>query len=210
MRGRLSSLSTLCKRFASILRRCDVDSFLNIGRLYQEIAPMEKRIDMHIDLLRREEFREMECVSDVVKWVLSPVVILATADPSLDRIHAQFDHISETYFAGFEFDLGERELGYALSFDHDLDMFAASLGLVKTSIEAAMKEDGKFGIAMVTSSGFDVYVRRGFGCGRFRSRRNVVHSPEEGPGPVQKRKEPIEVCSYLYRDSESYILDTGN
>ena len=69
MRGRLSSLSTLCKRFASILRRCDVDSFLNIGRLYQEIAPMEKRIDMHIDLLRREEFREMECVSDVVKYV---------------------------------------------------------------------------------------------------------------------------------------------
>ena len=69
MRGRLSSLSTLCKRFASILRRCDVDTFLNVGRLYQEIAPMEKRIDMHIDLLRREEFREMECVSDVVKCV---------------------------------------------------------------------------------------------------------------------------------------------
>ena len=68
MRGRLSSLSTLCKRFASILRRCDVDSFLNIGRLYPEIAPMEKRIDMHIDLLRREEFREMECVSDIVKY----------------------------------------------------------------------------------------------------------------------------------------------
>ena len=69
---------------------------------------MEKRIDMHIDLLRREEFREMECVSDVVKWVLSPVVILTTADVSLHRIHAQFDRISETYFAGFDFDLGER------------------------------------------------------------------------------------------------------
>ena len=82
MRGRLSSLSTLCKRFASILRRCDVDSFLNVGRLYQEIAPMEKRIDMHIDLLRREEFREMECVSDVVKCVLSSIPILVTTDPS--------------------------------------------------------------------------------------------------------------------------------
>jgi dynactin 1 len=33
-------------------------------------------------------------------------------------------------------------LGYALSFDHDLDMFAASLGLVKTSIEDVMNEDG--------------------------------------------------------------------
>ena len=83
------------------------------------------------------------------------MVILAIADLFLHRIHAQFDHISETYFAGFDFDLGERELGYALSFDHDLDMFAASLGLVKTSIEAVMKEDGKFGIVMVTSSRFD-------------------------------------------------------
>jgi len=48
-------------------------------------------------------------------------------------------------------------------------MFAASLGLVKTSIEAVMKEDGKFGTAVVTSSRFDVgcvYTRRDFGCGR--------------------------------------------
>jgi len=52
---------------------------------------------MHIDLLR-EEFREMECVNDVVKWVFSPV----SAEPLFHRIHAQFDHISETYFAGFD------------------------------------------------------------------------------------------------------------
>ena len=67
MRGRIASLSTLCKRFAAVLRRCDVASFLNVGRMYPEIAPLEKRIDMHIDLLRRDEFREMECVSDVLK-----------------------------------------------------------------------------------------------------------------------------------------------
>jgi dynactin 1 len=67
MRGRISGLSTLCKRFGAVLRRCDVESFLNIGRIYQEIAPMEKRIDIHINLLRRDEFREMECVSDIAK-----------------------------------------------------------------------------------------------------------------------------------------------
>lgn len=60
MRGRVSTVSTLCKHFAAILRRCDVESFLTLGRLYAEVAPMEKRINMHIDLLRREEFREME------------------------------------------------------------------------------------------------------------------------------------------------------
>ena len=71
MRGRAASFSTLCKRFSAILRRCDPASFLNIGRIYPEIAPMEKRIDMHIDLLRRDEFREMEFVTDVLKCVWS-------------------------------------------------------------------------------------------------------------------------------------------
>ena len=67
LRGRLSTLSATCKRFATILRRCDAESFLRIGKLLPDVAPMEKRIDMHIDLLRREEFRELECVSDAAK-----------------------------------------------------------------------------------------------------------------------------------------------
>ncbi|KAF8634861.1 hypothetical protein AX15_000617 [Amanita polypyramis BW_CC] len=123
MRARIANLSTLCRRFSAILRRCDVDSFLSIGRLYPEIAPMEKRIDMHINLLRRDEFREMECVSDIVK------------------IQAQFDHIAETYFAGFDHDLGERELGYVVTLDHDLDMLAASIGLTKTSITDVVQDE---------------------------------------------------------------------
>ena len=68
MRGAIAVLSTLCKRFIAILRCCDVESFISIGRLFHEIAPLEKRIDMHIDLLRRDEFREMECTSDINKY----------------------------------------------------------------------------------------------------------------------------------------------
>ncbi|KAF8555146.1 dynactin [Imleria badia] len=123
MRGRAAALAILCKRFAAILRRCDPTSFLNIGRIFPEIAPMEKRIEMHIDLLRRDEFREMEFVSDIVK------------------LQAQFDHLAETYFSGFEQDLGERELGYAFSFDHDLDVFAASIGLTKTSVATILRDE---------------------------------------------------------------------
>ena len=69
MRGRICHMSTLAKRFAAGLRRCDVASFLNIGRIYAEMTPLEKRFDMHIDLLRRDEFREMEFVSDLHKCV---------------------------------------------------------------------------------------------------------------------------------------------
>ncbi|EJD45781.1 hypothetical protein AURDEDRAFT_87692 [Auricularia subglabra TFB-10046 SS5] len=123
MRGRIIYMSTLCKRFAAVLRRCDVESFLNIGRVYADVAPMEKRIDMHIDLLKRDEFREIECVSDIHKMV------------------AQFDHLAELYFSRFEHDLGERELSLASSFDSDLDMFAAAVGLTKTALTAHIKED---------------------------------------------------------------------
>lgn len=56
-------------------------------------------------------------------------------------MQAQFDHLAETYFTGFEHDLGERELGYALSYDLDLDVFAASIGLTKTSVVAILKDE---------------------------------------------------------------------
>lgn len=126
MRGNLANLSTLCKRFAAILRRCDVDSFLSLGRLYPEIAPLEKRIDMHIELLRRDEFREMECVSDVAK------------------IQAQFEHLAEAYFSGYEqLDMGETELGHALMLENDLDSFVASVGLSKTAVSEILKDPGE-------------------------------------------------------------------
>jgi dynactin 1 len=57
-------------------------------------------------------------------------------------MQAQFEHLAETYFDGFDHDLGERELGYALSFDHDLDVFSAAIGLTKTSISAVLQDAG--------------------------------------------------------------------
>ncbi len=68
--------------------------------------------------------------------------VLALKTSCAYRIQSQFDHLSETYFNNFEYDLGERELGYALSFDHDLEMFAASVGLIKTSVDAVLKDKG--------------------------------------------------------------------
>ena len=57
-------------------------------------------------------------------------------------MHAQFEHLAEMYFTGFEYDLCERELAYALSFDNDLDMFTASIALTKTTLEAIIEDDG--------------------------------------------------------------------
>lgn len=123
MRGRIAALSILCKRFASTLRRCEPNTFLTIGRIYSEINPLERRLDTHIDLLKREEFRSLECVTDVTK------------------ISNQFEHLSELYLPGTDFDLGERELGLALSLDHDIDFFASAMAWTKTSLLEIFKDD---------------------------------------------------------------------
>jgi dynactin 1 len=61
-----------------------------------------------------------------------------------DRIQAQFNHLAETYFKAFDFDLGERELGLVLSLDHDLDVYASSMGLTKTAVETILNDEGDF------------------------------------------------------------------
>lgn len=142
----MSALSILCKRFATVLRMSDIETFLNVGRLYPEISPLEKRIDMHIDLLKRDEFNVMECVDDISKLACFFVsfcdLIWNNFKFSESRIHASFDHLAELHFNNYETDLVERELGYVMAFDHDLDMFAASIGLTKTSVAAIIKEEG--------------------------------------------------------------------
>lgn len=75
------------------------------------------------------------------------LLVLLDADSqrfASSRIQSQFDHLSESYFNNFEYDLGERELSYALAFDHDLEMFAASVGLIKTSVAAVLKDGGAY------------------------------------------------------------------
>ena len=94
----------------------------------------------------------------------------------LDRIQAQFDHLAETYFDGFEHDLGERELGYALSFDHDLDMFAASIGLAKTSVAAILQDDGNVAFYRVFSTKSKGINRSRIGHGRIRYREGAVRA----------------------------------
>jgi Dynein associated protein len=84
------------------------------------------------------------------KWNVR-VILISMFDPvplrnpvitGCDRIQAQFNHLAETYFKAFDFDLGERELGLVLSLDHDLDVYASSMGLTKTAVEAILNDEG--------------------------------------------------------------------
>ena len=77
------------------------------------------------------------------------------------RMQSQFDHLVETYFNGFDFDLGERELGYALSCDYDLEMFSASVGLIKTAINGIMEDEGARSNAYVLNVPCRTFLRPG-------------------------------------------------
>lgn len=49
----------------------------------------------------------------------------------------------EMYSEGLDYDLGERELGSALTFDHELDNLSASLALISSYISDIMKDEGE-------------------------------------------------------------------
>lgn len=53
-----------------------------------------------------------------------------------------FEHLAESYFCGFPFDLGERELSRILSVEHDLDSFLAAMALTKSYLEGVLNDEG--------------------------------------------------------------------
>lgn len=57
---------------------------------------------------------------------------------------AQFDHLAETQFAGYDFDLGEKELDLVAAVDHDIDFFAAAVGLAKSHVQAVLEDEGEY------------------------------------------------------------------
>ena len=83
--------------------------------------------------------------------MFDPVPLRKSCITGFDRIQAQFNHLAETYFKAFDFDLGERELGLVLSLDHDLDVYASSMGLTKTAVESVLNDEGEFFRAIVVS-----------------------------------------------------------
>ncbi len=111
------------------------------------------------------------------------------------RIQAQFDHLADKYFDGFDHDLGEREQGYVTAFDLDLDIFAAAVGLTKTSVEAILKDEGQLDSSDSTLPVILTHTldRRCSGYGRFEYRYRSIRAIAEAFGSVQECQEPVQV-----------------
>lgn len=127
MRSRISNLSALCRRFAAVLKRSPAQTFLSLGaRLAPDLPSIEKRLDFHLETLRKGELSEAACASDTSRAV------------------AQLEHLAEScLFSPQEFDgdLGEREVGYATSLERDLEVFEAVVGLARSSIMGVLGDE---------------------------------------------------------------------
>ncbi len=119
MRHSLAHFSALSRQIAAVLSRGTPEGFLKAGRMYKELTSLEKRVDMYLDALRKEELKESECASDFQRFI---------------------KQLEEFSFAlgedGGDADLAAKEVGSATLFEHDLDTLYAALGFTKQTLAA--------------------------------------------------------------------------
>ncbi|KAM0787072.1 hypothetical protein ACM66B_006333 [Microbotryomycetes sp. NB124-2] len=121
-RSTLAHYAGLARRFAAMLRRCDEETFVKMGQVYQEVAPTEKRIDAFIDALRKETLRESECKQEVAGLI------------------AQFEHLAELHLQNTALELAERQWACVSIVDLDFHTIAAATGCAKQSVASLHKE----------------------------------------------------------------------
>jgi dynactin 1 len=56
---------------------------------------------------------------------------------------SQLNHLAQTVFTREEVELGERQLGFAVAFDYELDNFAAAVGFARYIIQHYIADQGK-------------------------------------------------------------------
>lgn len=129
MRHSLAHFAASSRQIAAVVQYAPVETFLKAGRMYRELAPIEKRIDGFIDGLRREEVREEECGKEFRRFV-----------KSFEEF--SFALGSSGGMTGEEiWDLAAKEVGSATLFDHDLDTLAAALGFAKQSVASLYNDE---------------------------------------------------------------------
>lgn len=139
-RTKLARFSVLCKRFAANLARCDGPTFVRMGKVYLELATVERRIDAYVDLAKRDELKEAECGIEV------------------ERFTAQAAHLAENYLGEFGLDYGEQQLGTAISVDFELDTLIIGVSSVKQAIALVALDTG--GVAPSLAAKTDI-LRQG-------------------------------------------------
>ncbi|KAG0289079.1 hypothetical protein BGZ98_003991, partial [Dissophora globulifera] len=128
VRQKLAWFGDMAKRFVSYIEGCPVEVFANMGRVYHDLVGTERRLNTWVELLRKEEFKEADCVD------------------GLHRSIAQLDHLADTYLADTKLDIVERYHGAARALDLNFDRVFVNLTTI-----GAMFQTSEDGVRLVDS-----------------------------------------------------------
>ncbi|KAF9110823.1 hypothetical protein BGX27_005836 [Mortierella sp. AM989] len=112
VRQKLAWFGDMAKRFVSFIEGCPVEVFVKMGQVYHDLMGTERRLNAWVELLRKEELNELDCIVD------------------LQRAIAQLDHLAETYLSNTMLDLVERYQGSARALDLNFDRVVVNLTAV--------------------------------------------------------------------------------
>lgn len=125
MRQRAGWLSDLAKRFVTFIQHCSPGVFTRMGQVYHDLVGTERRLNGIVELLRTDELKESECVSD------------------LQRMIAQLEHLTEVYLVqNGESILVDQFFGLTRALDLNADRMAVELTFVKQAVDNAVRKEG--------------------------------------------------------------------
>ncbi|KAF9577351.1 hypothetical protein BGW38_007484, partial [Lunasporangiospora selenospora] len=122
MRQKLTWFGDMAKRFISFIASCSEEVFGKMGQVYHDLISTERRLNNWVELLRKEELKESDCIVD------------------LQRAIAQMDHLTETYLTGSNLDIVERYYASTRALDLNSDRMVVNLSWVASLF--AVNEDG--------------------------------------------------------------------
>ncbi|CAG8570721.1 1450_t:CDS:10 [Paraglomus brasilianum] len=116
MRQKLAWFADLSKRFVSFINCCNVETFLKMGQVYQDLVGTERRFVP-------EELKENDYIGDVQKSIV------------------QLEHLAELYLSSTRVDEGDKFYGFARAIDLNADTISVTLGHVKQAVALACKDE---------------------------------------------------------------------
>ncbi|KAG9326764.1 hypothetical protein KVV02_008654 [Mortierella alpina] len=122
VRQKLAWFGDLAKRFVSYVEGCPVEVFAKMGQVYHDLVGTERRLNTWVELLRKEELKESDCVVD------------------LQRAIAQLDHLADTFLVNTKLDLVDRYSGAIRAVDLNFDRVFVNLTDVASMFKSS--EDG--------------------------------------------------------------------
>ncbi|KAI8813462.1 dynein associated protein-domain-containing protein [Cladochytrium replicatum] len=71
IRQKLLSISALSRRFVGFLNDCTVESYVRMGKVYNEVLGIEKRLNTVVDLMKEERLRGPHVIVDLQRCISS-------------------------------------------------------------------------------------------------------------------------------------------